>query len=91
MFYFIWGKEKDGTMKGQWYWVAGFWPSAFGAMIVFFVAWLYSISLFGMALGLVLGWIPALLVAAFGYYLFRLLWAPLVGMLAMAALVLVGS
>jgi len=78
-------------MKGQWYWVYGFWPAAVGAVIGFFAAWICSVDLFGFGVGLAVGWIPSLLAAVLAYYAVRLLWAPLVGLLAMAALVVAGT
>lgn len=78
-------------MKGQWYWIAGFWPAAAVALIALVAAWIYCVSLFGLGIGFTLGWIPALPIAVLAYYVGRLLWAPLVGMLAMAALVTIGS
>lgn len=78
-------------MKEQWYWIAGFWPAAAGAVIAFFAAWIASTDLFGVGLGLAFGWLPALLAAVLAYYVVRLLWAPLAGVLAMAAVVAIGS
>jgi hypothetical protein len=63
----------------------------FVGLITFVSSWIYCIAAYGFLLGVGLGWLPSLIVAAFAYFLTVLLWGPIALILVLAIIKFMGG
>ncbi len=63
----------------------------FVGLITFVSSWIYCIAAYGFLLGVGLGWLPSLIVAAFAYCLTVLLWGPIALNLVLAIIKFMGG